>query len=83
MLRTKLEISSVRHAILNTSAQLPENITSNSNWPVGNQPPSKASNRFDLLRWDYFNEAQIFLKSDFNNVEDLKGVNLIDIQVRI
>lgn len=39
-------------------------------WPVGVPPPFKPPTRFDVLRWDYFNETHIYLKSD-NDVIDL------------
>ena len=67
--------------MLNISMGMTGNITTNVTWPIGSQPPSKPSNRFDLLRWDYFNEKEIFLKSDFTNVNDLEGADLIDIKV--
>jgi hypothetical protein len=33
-------------------------------WPVGVPPPFKPPTRFDVLRWDYFNETHIYLKTD-------------------
>lgn len=81
MERVESEIVRLRHAIVNTTVVLPGNRTESVPWPVGTPPSSKPANRFDLLRWDYFTEKQIFLKSDFSNVEDLRGVDLLDVQV--
>ncbi|CAF4644685.1 unnamed protein product [Rotaria sp. Silwood1] len=39
-------------------------------WPVGVPPPFKPPSRFDVLRWDYFTETHIYLKTD-NDVMDL------------
>lgn len=50
-------------------------------WPVGSPPSVKPLNRFDVLRWDYFTENQIYLKSDFKNVETMKGADLLDVKV--
>lgn len=50
-------------------------------WPIGSPSSVKPLNRFDVLRWDYFTQDKIYLKSDFNNVEDLIGADLLDIKV--
>ncbi|CAF1657822.1 unnamed protein product, partial [Didymodactylos carnosus] len=33
-------------------------------WPVGVPPPYRPPTRFDVLRWDYFNETHIYLETD-------------------
>ncbi|CAF2830195.1 unnamed protein product [Rotaria sp. Silwood2] len=43
-------------------------------WPVGIPPPFKPSTRFDVLRWDYFNETHIYLKADNDVVDLIKGM---------
>lgn len=42
-------------------------------WPVGVPPPFKPPTRFDVLRWDYFNETHLFLKNDNDFSDLLKG----------
>lgn len=46
-------------------------------WPVGVPPPFKPPTRFDVLRWDYFNETHLFLRHD-NDVSDLLKDNDYD-----
>ena len=44
-------------------------------WPVGVPPPFKPPTRFDVLRWDYFNETHIFLKTDHDVINEMEGSN--------
>lgn len=48
-------------------------------WPVGNQPGNKASGRFDILRWTYFNQTHTFFSTDFAMVQELKTDAKFDI----
>ena len=46
-------------------------ITSNDNesvleWPLGVEPSMKATNRFEVIRWSYFNESHVFMPNDFD-----------------
>ena len=41
-------------------------------WPVGVPPPFKPPTRFDVLRWDYFNETHIYLKTDNDVIDPMK-----------
>jgi hypothetical protein len=41
-------------------------------WPLGVPPPYKPPTRFDVLRWDYFNETHIYLKTDDNVIDPMK-----------
>jgi hypothetical protein len=43
-------------------------------WPIGVPPPFKPPTRFDVLRWDYFNETHLFLKNDNDVTEKMKGL---------
>jgi hypothetical protein len=43
-------------------------------WPVGVPPPFKPPTRYDVLRWDYFNETHIYLKTDNNVVDQMNGL---------
>lgn len=45
----------------------------NMPWPVGVAPSFKPPTRFDVLRWDYFNETHIYLKNDNDFIEPLQG----------
>jgi len=81
MERVEGEISRLRQAVLDTPVVLPDNKTDRVSWPIGVPPANKPANRFDLLRWDYFTMKHIYLKSDFNNIEELSGADLLDIQV--
>lgn len=80
MEKVNFEVSQLRRAILSMPVVLPGNRTDPVHWPVGTPSVSKPGNRFDLLRWDYFTERQIYLKSDFTNVETLRGADLLDVQ---
>lgn len=50
-------------------------------WPVGSPSGNVPTNRFDVLRWDYFTDTEIYLHSDFSNVKKLDGADKTDIQV--
>ena len=43
-------------------------------WPVGVPPPFKPPTRFDVLRWDYYNETHIYLQSDNDVISKMKGM---------
>ncbi|CAF1043258.1 unnamed protein product [Adineta steineri] len=49
-------------------------------WPVGVPAPFKPSTRFDVLRWDYFNETHIYLKTDNTVIDLMKQNDYEDIQ---
>ena len=46
-------------------------------WPVGVPPPFKPPTRFDVLRWDYFNETHIYLKTDNDVIDPMKRMRPI------
>ncbi|KAK0089693.1 hypothetical protein PV325_006116 [Microctonus aethiopoides] len=48
-------------------------------WPVGNWHGNKSPGRFDILRWNYFNETHIFMQTDFENSRQLIGITRLDI----
>jgi hypothetical protein len=43
-------------------------------WPLGVPPSFKPPTRFDVLRWDYFNETHIYLKTDNDVIDPMKGI---------
>ncbi|CAF0890604.1 unnamed protein product, partial [Didymodactylos carnosus] len=49
-------------------------------WPVGVPPPFRPSTRFDVLRWDYFNETHIYLETDNDVVGIMKQDYHDDVQ---
>ncbi|CAF0896535.1 unnamed protein product [Rotaria sordida] len=66
-------IKKYEETIERSSCYAPEGC-GNIPWPVGVPPPFKSPTRFDVLRWDYFNETHIYLKTD-NDVIDLMKDN--------
>ncbi|CAF4321998.1 unnamed protein product [Rotaria socialis] len=48
-------------------------------WPVGVPPPFKPPTRFDVLRWDYFNETHIYLKTDNDVISPMNGDDYEDV----
>ncbi len=64
-------ISKYEESIENLSCYAPEGC-GNIPWPVGVPPPFKPPTRFDVLRWDYFNETHIYLKTDDNVIDPMK-----------
>ncbi|KOX74915.1 Chondroitin sulfate synthase 2 [Melipona quadrifasciata] len=73
------KISNIRKSILNMASLGPPQ-ERNVSWPIGNQPGNKATSRFDILRWTYFNETHIFLNTDFSTVQELKTDAKFDIE---
>lgn len=42
-------------------------------WPLGVPPPFHPSNRYEVIRWDYFNDTHIYLEGDFDVINELTG----------
>ncbi|XP_014204721.1 chondroitin sulfate synthase 2 isoform X2 [Copidosoma floridanum] len=42
-------------------------------WPIGSQPKFKTANRFDVLKWTYFNMTHSFYDDDFGVVEEFSS----------
>lgn len=78
-LEIQKKISIIRKSILNMASLGPPQ-ERNVSWPIGNQPGNKATSRFDILRWTYFNETHIFLNTDFSTVQELKTDAKFDIE---
>lgn len=52
-------------------------------WPLGVEPPVKATNRFEVIRWSYFNESHAFMPNDFDvilPVSDIEAKELSQIK---
>ena len=71
------EITKYEETIESLSCYAPEGC-GNIPWPSGVPAPFKPPTRFDVLRWDYFNETHIYLKTDSEVVDRLKRMNLKD-----
>ena len=50
-------------------------------WPIGSPPRSKPASRYDVIRWDYFNETHIFLDKESSVVKCLVGVEKQEVEV--
>ncbi|XP_074659308.1 chondroitin sulfate synthase 2-like [Tubulanus polymorphus] len=48
-------------------------------WPVDIDVPHKPTQRYDVIRWEYFTEKSIYLKSDQETESALIGIDEIDI----
>ncbi|KAJ9598451.1 hypothetical protein L9F63_010847, partial [Diploptera punctata] len=79
LVHNKQDIAVLRNSLVNMSTLTPGGKTSVS-WPIGNPPGNIASSRFDVVRWDYFTETEIYLQSDFSTVKKLEGADKADIQ---
>ena len=59
-------------------------ITSNLNesgieWPIGVEPPLRANNRFEVIRWSYFNESHSLMPNDFDVSLPLNAIEAIEL----
>ncbi|KZC05455.1 Chondroitin sulfate synthase 2 [Dufourea novaeangliae] len=72
------KISNIRKSILSMEHLGPSQ-EHDVSWPVGNQMGNRASGRFDILRWKYFNETHTFFSTDFSTVQELKTDAKFDI----
>ncbi|XP_074926438.1 chondroitin sulfate synthase 2 isoform X2 [Chelonoidis abingdonii] len=48
-------------------------------WPVGITPPFQPKTRFEVLRWDYFTEEQLYSCVDGSPKCELRGVDMADV----
>ncbi|XP_062354376.1 chondroitin sulfate synthase 2 isoform X2 [Cinclus cinclus] len=48
-------------------------------WPIGIPPPFQPKTRFEVLRWDYFTEEQVYACVDGSPKCELHGVDLADV----
>ncbi|XP_051881966.1 chondroitin sulfate synthase 2 [Pristis pectinata] len=50
-----------------------------ASWPVGINPPFQPRTRFEVLRWDYFTEEQVFSCADGAPKCQLRGIDRVDV----
>ncbi|XP_074973761.1 chondroitin sulfate synthase 2 isoform X2 [Caretta caretta] len=48
-------------------------------WPIGITPPFQPKTRFEVLRWDYFTEEQLYSCVDGSPKCELRGVDMADV----
>ncbi|XP_026127832.1 chondroitin sulfate synthase 2 [Carassius auratus] len=48
-------------------------------WPVGINPPFEPKTRFEVLRWDYFTEDQVYSCIDGSPKCELRGIDKLDV----
>ena len=80
LVHNKQDIATLRHSLVNMSELTPGGLSSVT-WPVGIPSGIVPTNRFDVIRWDYFTDTEIYLDSDFSNGKKLEGADKNDIQV--
>jgi hypothetical protein len=78
LVKVQKEIEHIREEIRKTANFTPKN-QQDLSWPIGNQPGNKAINRFDILRWTYFNMTHVFCHNDFDTVKELDNNQKEDI----
>ncbi|XP_067111044.1 chondroitin sulfate synthase 2 isoform X2 [Osmerus mordax] len=76
--RTYDEITKLQAEIKNVSKVAFDGNRS-SQWPVGISPPFEPKSRFEVLRWDYFTEEQIYSCIDGSPKCELRGVDRLDV----
>ncbi|PNF25352.1 hypothetical protein B7P43_G10932 [Cryptotermes secundus] len=79
LVHNKQDITSLRNSLVNMSEMTPGR-RSGVTWPIGIPSGTVPINRFDVLRWDYFTDTEVYLNSDFSNVKKLDGADKKDIQ---
>ncbi|XP_060944617.1 chondroitin sulfate synthase 2 [Limanda limanda] len=50
-----------------------------SQWPVGINPPFEPKSRFEVLKWEYFTEEEIYLCIDGSPKCELRGIDRMDV----
>ncbi|XP_065565321.1 chondroitin sulfate synthase 2-like [Artemia franciscana] len=73
------KISDLRSAIVSMAQVAPGGVAALT-WPIGSPPRSKPASRYDVIRWDYFNETHIFLDKESSVVKCLVGVEKQEVE---
>lgn len=76
--RTYDEIAKLQAEIKNVSLVAFEGNRS-AQWPVGINPPFEPKSRFEVLRWEYFTEEQIYSCTDGSPKCELHGIDRMDV----
>uniref|UniRef100_K7FD90 Hexosyltransferase n=1 Tax=Pelodiscus sinensis TaxID=13735 RepID=K7FD90_PELSI len=76
--KTYQEIQQLQLEIQNTSS-LSADGDHGATWPIGITPPFQPKTRFEVLRWDYFTEEQLYSCVDGSPKCELHGVDMADV----
>nr|XP_005485291.1 chondroitin sulfate synthase 2 [Zonotrichia albicollis] len=76
--RTYQEIQQLQMEIQNASS-LSADGDHIATWPIGIPPPFQPKTRFEVLRWDYFTEEQVYACVDGSPKCELHGADLADV----
>ncbi|KAM9851051.1 chondroitin sulfate synthase 2 [Aulostomus maculatus] len=76
--KTYDEIAKLQAEIKNVSVVAFEGNRS-AHWPVGINPPFEPKTRFEVLKWDYFTEDQIYSCIDGAPKCELRGIDSMDV----
>jgi len=76
---TKLDLQNVESDIILHAPLLPDRNTSFT-WPIGLQNRVRPMSRFDVNRWDHFDDTVMYLTNDFSNINTLNGVDKLDVE---
>ncbi|XP_037344267.1 chondroitin sulfate synthase 2 [Pungitius pungitius] len=76
--KTYDEIAKLQAEIKNVSAVAFEGNRS-AQWPVGINPPFEPKSRFEVLKWEYFTEEEIYSCVDGSPRCELRGVDRVDV----
>lgn len=76
--KTYQEIATLQAEIKNVS-EVAFDGNRSSQWPVGINPPFEPKSRFEVLRWDYFTEEQIYSCVDGSPKCELRGIDRLDV----
>ncbi|XP_041118027.1 chondroitin sulfate synthase 2-like [Polyodon spathula] len=76
--RTYKEIEKLQAEIKNTS-EVAFDGNRSAHWPIGINPPFEPKTRFEVLRWDYFTEDQVYTCKDGSPKCELQGIDKADV----
>lgn len=76
--KTYDEIAKLQAEIKNVSAVAFEGNRS-AHWPVGINPPFEPRSRFEVLKWEYFTEEEIYSCTDGSPKCELRGIDRMDV----
>lgn len=76
--KTYDDIAKLQAEIKNVSAVAFEGNRS-AQWPVGINPPFEPKSRFEVLKWEYFTEEEIYSCADGSPKCELRGIDRMDV----
>ncbi|XP_070694555.1 chondroitin sulfate synthase 2-like [Pempheris klunzingeri] len=76
--KTYDEIAKLQAEIKNVSVVAFEGNRS-AQWPVGINPPFEPKSRFEVLKWEYFTEEEIYSCIDGSPKCELRGIDSVDV----